>query len=126
MREDFKRGLILGKMLREESQTDDDDDLSKLEITEFDSVSTATVYLGSLDNLKKINNELSWHVEFSQGLGFAIRTLTLEEVFKQVYERYGSNLITIFVNGPMHGEIYQCNNYEDGEWVEYGSTIGYA
>lgn len=126
MREDFKRGLILGKMLREELDTNEKTNLSKLEITEFDSVSKATVYLGGLDNLQKINNELSWHVEYSKGLGFAIRTLTLKEVFDQVYEKYGSSLITVFINGPMHGEIYQCGNYEIGDWVEYGSTIGYA
>ena len=53
--------------------------------------------------------------------------LTLDEIYKQfksIYKHEG--ICTVVVSTPLHGEIYQCGNYHDGEWVEYGHTIGYA
>lgn len=101
-------------------------DFQTLEVVEFDSVDSTAVYLGGVSCLKKVNDELNWHEEEVESLDMNIKSLTLTEIYEQLKEVYGCQIITVFVDSPMHGEIYQCGNYEDGKWVKLGSTMGYA
>ena len=91
--------------------------LNDLEVCKFDKGGTTAtyVYKGSFRNLEKA--DLSWREVDEE------EVLTLKEIYEQLK---GERMITVFVDSPMHGEIYQCGNYGDGLWDELGTTKGYA
>lgn len=95
------------------------DKLNDLEVCKFDlGGTTATyVYKGSLRNLEKVD-DLEWREVDGEEI------LSLKEIYEQLKGK--CYMITVFVDSPLHGEIYQCGNYGDGLWVEYGTTKGYA
>ena len=114
-----------------------DSDLRNLRICEEDMIVSSSVYMGSLSNLVKINNKLDWKVErdLSEETELdEMRYLTLNEVYEQVREEYGERrngklstpIITVIVDEPLRGDIYQCNNHEEGEWEKIGGTRGYV
>ena len=100
--------------------------LPELGVVEFDGITRTSVYSGGLDQLEKINDKLSWHSEYVESLCSDVKYLTLREIWEQAKNVSDRRLVTVFVNGPLRGTIYQCGNYEDGKWVMYGTTIGYA
>lgn len=112
-------------------------DFKDLEICEFDSVSSTTVYKGGFSDLEKINDELSWKEdeETAEYIGLSeMRYLSLNEIYNQVREIYGHDykgkirtpLITVIIDEPLRGTIYQCNNHSEGVWEKIGETRGYA
>ena len=79
-----------------------------------------------MDNLVKANDLLEW----SQDMELAIMTggdpnfITLDEIVKQLPT---ARLITVIIDRPLDGEIWQYENYRnDDRWWKYGNTKGYA
>lgn len=91
-------------------------------LVEFDGVSTTTVYAGGMSWLKKA--ELKWRTddEMSKWFGIEAHVLTADEVIEQVEDK----IITIVIESPLSGEIWQYGNYPDGEWHLVGELRGYA
>ncbi len=119
---DSKIISIMNKYVSREEKAD----LNNLIVVEFDGIKSTAVYLGGVTRLKKVNEELIWHEEESEALYSTIKSLTLREIYDQISQKYGYQIITVIVDGPMHGEIYQCGNYVEGQWVKYGMTMGYT
>lgn len=91
------------------------------EVCAFDGVSRTTVYTGGITDLKRAL--VLWRrVEIPEMGGDALPVLTLGEIAEQL----GNQLITVIVDSPFSGKIYQYGNYSDGKWWEIGSTGGYA
>lgn len=101
-------------------------DWNDLTIVRFDGVTMSSVYIGFVNELHDITKRLNWRKIDAEEYGYHAEGLTLKEIYDQVSKDMGRPIITVFVNDPMHGEIYQCGNYADGKWVKYGTTIGYA
>ena len=99
-----------------------------LKIIREDSVNGAAVYLGSVTELQNITDRLCWKKEECSEYGYFAEYLTLREIYEQVKEWYPAKrpIITVFQEDPLSGTIYQCGNYEDGRWVNHGTTKGYA
>jgi len=61
-------------------------------------------------------------------------SLTLKDIYEQVQsyydEKYGYKgscpVIMVIYESGLNGYIYECNNYNQGEWVLHGTTKGYA
>lgn len=66
------------------------------------------------------NNTLKWHKEFGE------KYITLGEIYRQLLERGYTGIIYVWEETPLEGTIYQCSNYEQGQWKEHGKTKGYA
>lgn len=49
--------------------------------------------------------------------------LSLNEIFVQLNT---DEVIYVWDEGPLRGEIFMCNNYTRGVWQEHGETKGYA
>ena len=68
----------------------------------------------------------------NNGIGYLIYVpnpyyYTLNEIYTQavkigLIEKRG--ILTVFVEKPQHGKIYQCGNHEEGEWEVKGKTKG--
>lgn len=101
-------------------------DFQDLEVCKWNTVDTTTVYAGNVDNLLNVTELLKWHEEECEPLCCTLETLTLSEIYEQAKELVDTRIFTVFVDEPLKGTIYQCGNYEDGKWVKYGSTRGYA
>lgn len=94
------------------------------EICRFDSVSESAVYLGDIANLVNVSDKVKWHKEFCDGLGMDIETATLGEIKEQL--SWGE-IITVVINSPQDGEIYQWGNYPGENWFrKIGELAGYA
>lgn len=101
-------------------------DFQDLEVCKWNTVDTTTVYAGNVDNLLNITELLKWHEEECEPLCCTLETLTLSEIYEQAKELVDTRIFTVFIDEPLKGTIYQCGNYEDGKWIKYGSTRGYA
>lgn len=84
-------------------------------ICESDPTTSAAVYIGGLFYLERANDKLKWRDDDGR------KILTLEEIAEQLNAR----LITVFVESPFEGVIYQFGNYGDS-WWQIGETCGYA
>lgn len=91
----------------------------------FDGVSAAGVYVGTLDSLRNVNDILKWRIDerFHDDFRECVYVLTLKEIADQLP---GALLITVIVNGPMSGAIYQKGNYSGSAWWQIGELDGYA
>lgn len=72
---------------------------------------------------------LPWKVdEVSEDLtGEAFEYATLGEIRDALRERFGRRILTVWAEGPLHGEIYETGNYPpEKEWRLKGKTMGYA
>ena len=95
------------------------------EIQKFNGVDSCGVYMGGLDRLVQINNELDWHkdTEHVAEYGMEVEYLELHEISEQIITR---RLITVIVNSPMRSKVFQYGNYPDAGWVYLGEVQGYA
>lgn len=50
-------------------------------------------------------------------------TLTLGDIAAQFP---ANGCLTVIAEGPIEGNIYRYNNYGNREWLEVGTTCGYA
>ena len=89
------------------------------------SGTVGAVYIGGVTNLQKITNRLDWHTKMAEDI-YKEESLTLDEIYEQVKKRFYCRIITVIEESPLSGRIYQCGNYEDGKWVQYGELRGYA
>ena len=96
---------------------------SEFEICPFDGNTVSRVYLGGLADLEKVI--LTWrrNEERDKLYGIECYVLTLKEIADQLREK--ADLITVIVQRPLSGEIYQWGNYGD-EWWQIGTLDGYA
>ena len=112
-------------------------DFGELEICEFDTIVSSTVYRGGLSDLIKINDELEWKYDEEAAEKLEInelKYLSLNNIYEQVKSLYGeiykgkihTPLITVIIDEPLRGTIYQCNNHSEGVWEKIGDTRGYA
>lgn len=94
------------------------------ELIRFDGVDVVQVYTGGMTHLEKA--DLKWRdggQELSRLFGFKAEILTLGEIEEQLGDRH---LITIVIEGPLSGEIWQYGNYTDDTWYKIGTLRGYA
>lgn len=101
------------------------EDLSTKKIYRFGPTDGAGVYIGGVTALKAVTGELIWR---KTGEGeYSTEYLTLGEIYEQLERMYGPHvIITVFTETALHGNVYQCGNYERGLWVRHGNTDGYA
>ena len=86
-------------------------------------------YAGSLDCLVPMDkNMFKWNVdgEASEFTGKPVFALTLGEIAEQLAEMEYAGMVTIFVNRPTSGEIYQLGNYGTYKWFKLGTLKGFA
>lgn len=86
-----------------------------------DNIDLVMIFIGSMTKQTVrpvLLSALKWHKEADSN-GY----LTLDEIRKQLAT---DELITVVVETPLSGVIYQCSNYASGVWVEHGTTKGYA
>lgn len=94
---------------------------SETEIYPLNMTESSGVYVGSLAYMEWVNNKLEW-----RQLGddeYRTKVLTLKEIAEQLQDAW---LITVVVERPSSGEIYQYGNYADDEWWQIGTLDGYA
>lgn len=93
------------------------------------AVGYSAFYAGSLDCLVPMNkNMFKWHIDenASEFIGEPVLALTLGEIAEQLAKIEYAGMITLFVNRPTSGEIYQLGNYGTYEWFELGTLRGFA
>lgn len=93
------------------------------------AVGYSAFYAGSLDCLVPMNkNMFKWHIdeEASAFMGESVSLLTLGEIAEQLAKMKYTGIVTVFVNRPTSGEIYQLGNYGTYEWFELGTLRGFA
>ena len=95
----------------------------EFEICPFDGMNVSRVYLGGVAELERVI--LTWRIdkERSEMIEINCYVLTLKEIAEQLREK--TDLITVIVQRPLSGEIYQWGNYGD-EWRQIGELDGYA
>lgn len=98
-----------------------------IEVHELTATASAAVYIGGLTRLTKVNELLQWR--FDEELAAALhwglqdaKVLRLSEIAEQLPS---GQVISVIVESPLHGEIYQYGNYHDGKWYQIGSTHRY-
>ena len=103
-------------------------DFQELTIVKDDTVTNSAVYIGGLCNLTNYTDHLKWISEPCEPLYMDIEYLTLAQIHNQIKKMTNDErvMITVIVNGPLHGDIYQCGNHKDGVWEKIGKTLGYA
>lgn len=103
-------------------------DFQDFTIVRDDTITNSAVYIGGLCNLKDCTNLLKWISEPCEPLYMNIEYLSLTQIYKQVQKMVNDKgvLITVIVNDPLHAEIYQCGNHEEGKWEKLGRIMGYA
>jgi hypothetical protein len=79
--------------------------------------------MGDLSRLIDVTDMVKWECNLSER-GSLLEYATLEKIAKQ-FEGCCC-LITVMHEMAKGGEIYQYNNYCDGEWYEMGTVAGYA
>lgn len=82
------------------------------------------VYIGGLTRLKDITKELVYDTEYVGG--YPMTEISLKEIQNQAEALGYTGLITVIVNEPLKGVIYQYGNYVDKLWHKIGETVGYA
>ena len=95
----------------------------EFEICPFDGMNVSRVYVGGVAELERVI--LTWRTdkERSEMIEINCYVLTLKEIADQLREK--TDLITVIVQRPLSGEIYQWGNYGD-EWCQIGELDGYA
>lgn len=103
-----------------DSQRDFTEVSEDTEIIEFDGIDAAAVYVGSLIDLKPA--KIEWRREEGGEFGEDISVLTLKEIAEQIPDEV---MITVIVEEPLGGVIYQYGNYGH-TWWRIGKLMGYA
>ena len=101
---------------------------NNLEMVRFNGVTMTSVYLGGLNNLVNVTNQLKWNkVPANESeTGEDEEYLTLGEIAGQLTEIVGASVVaTVIENNPSQSYIYQYGNHNDG-WYRLGKVCGYA
>lgn len=94
------------------------------EIIDFDGVTCSKVYVGGLSDLQPADN-LKWRnadEETCLILGIDAHVIKLSEIVEQLRD---ARIITVIIESPTYGEIWQYGNYGKG-WFVNGELKGYA
>ena len=94
----------------------------------FDGANSTCVFTKGINSITSIDlDKLNWHKD-TQDDDDDSEYLTLQEIGDQV--RMLSNgympVLYVWVEGTLHGAIYQTGNYLDDNWILHGETQGYA
>lgn len=102
-------------------------DSDEVSVCVFDGVTVSGVYVGFVDNMKPVTDELTWRVdeEASRMTIVPFKELTLKEIRDQVNSIFGNMPIVVIVNSPLSGRIYSHGNHGD-YWEQIGVLSGYA
>lgn len=106
-----------------------DNDLNSTVIYKNDAFGFTGLYAGSLDCLVPMDrNMFKWNVDknATEITGEIIWSLTLGEIAEQLAKMEYMGIVTIFVNRPTSGAVYQLGNYSPYEWFELGTLRGFA
>lgn len=90
------------------------------------AVDAVMIFTGSVadGSLKPISlSVLEWNTEPDRDENF--RYLTLDGIYRQISGKT-DEIITVVVERPLDGVIYQCGNSGEGVWIKQGTTRGYA
>ena len=91
----------------------------------FGGMKSARVFTTDINSIESIDpDKLNWHKDDEDG-----EYLTLQEIGDQVRALSGGimHVLYVWVEGPLHGEIYQTGNYHGCDaWILHGKTNGYA
>lgn len=86
-------------------------------------------YTGSLDNLIPFDKDFfKWNIDEDARI-FECETvysLTLGELVEQLKQAKFNGLVTLIVQRPMSGKIYQMGNYSPYEWYALGELRGFC
>lgn len=96
---------------------------------DFEGMTGIEMYEGGFMDLVPFNKELlEWHKdeELSEAERRDTYFLTLGEIAAQLRDKDYDKMVTIFVETPLEGSIYQMGNYRKYEWVKAGTLNGYA
>ena len=88
-----------------------------------------TIYKGWVTDLSKIPNESFDWVSYGEEPEYEEKSLSLNDIYKQAIDRGIINprdILTVVVDMPMKGYIYEWGNYGAGKWTLLGKTKGYA
>lgn len=91
-----------------------------------DIYNSVMIFTGSVvdESLKPVPlSVLEWNTEPDRSECFSY--LTLDGIYRQLSEKT-DEIITVVVERPLDGVIYQCGNAGEGIWVQHGTTRGYA
>ena len=102
------------------------EDISKVRV-QNDPVTTVGVYLNGMDNLKRLNDFLKWHIKKCDSE--TIEYLTLGEIYEQIRRKLLDRspcIITVCENDPLRCMIYQHGSHPCAGWEELGEIRGYA
>ena len=82
-------------------------------------------YQGFFTNLVKIDKSVfHWNYDEEESNELeSVYSLTLGELAEQLKAMHFKGIVTLFVNAPMHGMIYQIGNYQPYQWCECGNCV---
>ena len=99
-------------------------------VPRMDGVSSDCIFVKDICSIYSIPpGMLKWHTDDPSGFYESGEYLSLQEIGEQVRKLYGGHMLPLYVwvDSPMHGEIYQTGNYPgDDSWTLLGQTKGYA
>lgn len=90
------------------------------------AIDSVMIFIGSIvdGSLKSVPlSTFEWNSEPDRDEKFCY--LTLGEIYRQLSEKT-DEIITVVVERPFDGVIYQCGNAGEGIWIQHGKTRGYA
>lgn len=116
-------------MTKEEAKKQRFEELNETVIYKNDVFGFTGLYAGSLDCLVPMDkNMFRWNIDkyATEFTGETVWSLTLGEIAEQLETMQYMGIVTIFVNRPTSGEIYQLGNYSPYGWFELGTLRGFA
>lgn len=96
---------------------------SKVVIT-ADAASFVAIYKGWITDLEKIPEEMFDWIEDDEDKSLSLDDIYQQAIQKSIIKPNGS--LTVIMDSPMQGYIYECGNYGEGKWTLLGKTNGYA
>ena len=90
---------------------------------------SSAFYAGGLDNLVSFDKDFfKWNIDenASEFEGETVYSLTLGELAEQLKQAKFNGLMTLIVQRPMSGKIYQMGNYSPYEWYALGDLKGFC
>ena len=106
----------------------DDDILDTVIFKDGGGDGSLGMYSGFLSDLKPFDKDrLHWNVYSNYYVeGEDACFLTLGEIAEQLRNSSFMGILTIIVESPLYGEVYQMGNYASCPWKKIGTLKGYA
>lgn len=95
-------------------------------VVRFDGVTNTSIYVNGFHHLLNVTEVMDWKSRYADYAGEIFEMATLDEIYKCFSTDNHHIMITVFENGPMRCNIFQCGNYGTGKWAKLGTVMGYA